>query len=362
MTNRDYMLRALKLARMGRTSPNPMVGAVVVKNGVVVGEGYHPKAGEPHAEILALRDAGTEAKSAVMYVTLEPCCHQGRTPPCTKALIEAGISEVYVAMLDPDPKVASKGLDELRAAGIKVHYPLCEDEAKGLNEAYIKHRTTGMPFVILKSAMSLDGKIATRTGDSKWITNERSRAYAHKIRSRVDAIVIGANTARADDPALSARIGKKVYYPARVIVTNTGDLPDSLKMFALQGETIIAAPSSAKASNLMKLERAGARIISLRLLDGRPSIADLMEQLAGMGHLSALIEGGGEIAASALSERVVDKVLYYYAPKIIGGREAISPVGGLGSELVADAIQLDRIRVRRFGDDVTLECYVKRDN
>lgn len=359
MNHSDYMQRALKLAKRGRTSPNPMVGAVVVKNGVIVGEGYHPRAGEPHAEVFALRDAGDEARGATMYVTLEPCCHFGRTPPCTKAVINAGISEVYVAMADPDTRVASHGLDELKRAGIKVHYPLLEDEAKQLNEAYIKHRLTGMPLVILKSAMSLDGRIATRTNDSKWITNEKSRAYAHRIRSRVDVILVGGNTARSDNPTLTARLGKKVYYPTRVVVTHSGNLPDSLNMFCNNGDCIVAASSFANSEHLRKLERTGARIISLReTTGGRPSISDLMKQLGDMGCLSVLIEGGGEVAASALEERVVDKVLYFYAPKIIGGRGAVPSVAGLGAETVASAVRLDRIKVRRFGDDIAVEGYV----
>jgi len=352
------MKRALTLARRGRTSPNPMVGAVVVSDGRIVGEGYHPRAGEPHAEVFALSDAGSQAKGATMYVTLEPCCHQGRTPPCTKALIDAGITQVYAAMVDPDAKVASKGLDELRRAGIEVHCPLLESEARELNEAYIKHRTTGLPFVILKSAMSLDGRIATRTGDSKWITNERSRAYAHRIRSHVDAVLVGAATARADNPRLTARVGKKVFYPARVVVTRTGDIPSDLEMLSEPGECLIAAFPGANADSLMKLERAGARILSLKGPGGQASLTELMRELGKLGYLSVMIEGGGEVAASALEERLVDKVIYFYAPKIIGGREAIASVGGQGAETIADAVTLDRIKVRRFGDDVAIEGYV----
>jgi len=358
VTHEEYMRRALKLAQRGRTSPNPMVGAVVVKNGVVIGEGFHPRAGEPHAEIFALRDAGDDSRGATMYVNLEPCCHHGRTPPCTKALIQAGIADVFVAMVDPDPKVAGKGINELQNAGISVHYPLLEDSARRLNEAYIKHRATGLPLVTLKSAMSLDGKIATRTGDSKWITGERSRAYAHKIRSRADAILVGGNTARADDPSLTARLGRKVFYPPRVVVTAGGDVPDSLKLVCERGECIVAAPVTASSESLRKLERAGARILTLSQVGGRPSVKDLMVQLGKLGYLSVLIEGGGEVAACALEERVVDKILYFYAPKIIGGREAISSVGGLGAETVESAIKLDRIRVRRFGEDIAVEGYI----
>ena len=297
-----------------------------------------------------------------MYVTLEPCCHHGRTPPCVDAIIESGISRVYAAMEDPDPKVASMGIEALRKAGIEVHVGVCEREARERNEAYIRHRTTGMPFVVLKSAMSLDGKIATRTGDSKWITNERSRAYAHRIRSRMDAILIGGATARTDNPSLTARLGSKVYYPTRVVLTRTGDLPTDMKLLGKIGETIIAVAAGASAGSLRKLKRAGARILTLESSTRGGAITDLMGQLAGLGCLSVLIEGGGEVAAAALEERVVDKVIYFYSPRIIGGRESINAVGGNGVAEVGSAISLDRMRVRRFGEDFAIEGYaVYRD-
>ena len=259
-----------------------------------------------------------------MYVTLEPCCHHGRTPPCTRAIIEAGITEVYAAMADPDPRVAGKGFEELRSAGIEVHYPLLEDEARRLNEAYIKHRTTGMPFVILKSAMTLDGRIATRTGDSKWITNERSRAYAHRLRSRVDAILVGGATARADDPRLTARLGRKVYYPSRVVVTATGDLPLTWRRCESRASALWRALRARTSESLRKLERAGARILTLSMA-GRTGVDSRSDEAARRARPSSvLIEGGGEVAASALAEGVVDKVIFFYAPKIIGG-ETRSP-------------------------------------
>lgn len=358
MNHVDYMRLALRLARRGRTSPNPMVGAVVVKDGAVIGEGFHPRAGEPHAEVFALDSAGENAAKATVYVTLEPCCHMGRTPPCTEAIIKAGIARVYAAMSDPDLKVAGKGFERLRQAGIEVQCGLLEPEARALNEAYIKHRATGMPFVILKSAMSLDGKIASRTGDSKWITGERSRAFGHKIRRDVDAIVVGGNTARVDDPRLTARVGSKTYYPTRVVVSVSGDLPASLVLIGQPGESIIAVPERANSESLRKLEQAGARILFLKDYGDRASIADLMRQLGELGHLSVLIEGGGEIAASALEEKVVDKVVFFYAPRIIGGRGAISAIGGLGAEDIASSITLDRVKVRRFGEDLAVEGYV----
>lgn len=358
MNDTDYMRLALRLAKRGRTSPNPMVGAVVVKDGVIVGKGYHPKAGEPHAEVFALRDAGDAAAGATMYVTLEPCCHAGRTGPCTEAIKQAKIARVFAAMVDPDPKVAGTGLDLLKRAGIDTHFGLLEPESRQLNEAYIKHRTTGMPLVILKSAMSLDGRIATRTGDSKWITNEQSRAFAHRIRRDVDAIVVGGNTARTDDPKLTARVGKRRYYPTRVVVTESGELPDTLLMLREDGQCVVAASKRANAGSLRKLEKAGARILTLADASGRASMADLMRQLAGTGHLSVLIEGGGEVAASALEERVVDKMLFFYAPRIIGGRDAVSSIGGIGAETVAGSISLERTRIRRFGNDMAVEGYV----
>ena len=352
------MRLALRLARRGRTSPNPMVGAVVVKEGAVIGEGFHPSAGEPHAEVFAIESAGQGAAGAAMYVTLEPCCHVGRTPPCTKAIIKAGIARVYAAMADPDPKVAGKGFARLRQAGIEVHCGLLEFEARALNEAYIKHRETGMPFVILKSAMSLDGKIASRTGDSKWITGEPSRAFGHRIRRDVDAIVVGGNTARIDDPRLTARVGSRTYYPTRVVVSVSGDLPANLVLIGQPGESIIAVPKRANSESLRKLEQAGARILFLKDYGDRASIADLMRQLGELGHLSVLIEGGGEVAACALEEKVVDKVVFFYAPRIIGGRGAVSAIGGLGAEDIASSITLERVNVRRFGGDIAVEGYV----
>lgn len=358
MNDADYMRLALRLARRGRTSPNPMVGAVVVKDGAVVGRGFHPKAGEPHAEVFAINAAAGHTQAATIYVTLEPCCHQGRTAPCVDAIIKAGITRVCAAMADPDPKVVGKGFDILRQAGIEVDCGILEAEARSLNEAYIKHRNTGMPFVILKSAMSLDGRIATRTGDSKWITSEPSRAFVHRIRRGVDAIVVGGNTARIDNPALTARVGRAVYYPTRVILSDSGRLPDDLAMFDLPGETIAAVSSRADESAIKKLSGAGARILMLKDKDDRASVADLMRQLAELGHLSVLIEGGGGVAAQALEERVVDKINFFYAPKIIGGRDAVASISGLGSEMVADSIGVERLRIRRTGGDIMIEGYV----
>ncbi len=355
MIHADYMRRALRLAARGRTSPNPMVGAVIVKDGKIVGEGYHRRAGEPHAEILALEQAGERARGAALYVTLEPCCHYGRTPPCTKAIIEAGVSDVYAAMMDPDPNVAGKGFAELSQSGIRVYYPLLEEEARQLNEAYIKHRTTGFPLVILKSAMSLDGRIATHTGESKWLTGERSRSLAHKVRSMVDAIVVGARTVRSDNPRLTAWVGRKVFYPRRVVVTKSGNVPSDLAVFAKPGECVVACPQGISQELQDEWMRAGARVLPLPSTDGRISMKLLMRELAAMGCLSVLVEGGGETAAAVLEERVVDKILFFYAPKIIGGRKAVPAVGGEGAAKIDCAPTVRDVRIRRIGSDILLE-------
>lgn len=354
--DREYMSRALRLARKGRTSPNPMVGAVVVSDGAIIGEGYHVRAGKPHAEVVALANAGPRRTGSTLYVNLEPCCHQGRTPPCTRAIIEAGVATVVAAMVDPDPKVSGKGIEELRNAGIEVRCPVCEDSARELNEPYIKHRTTGLPFVILKSAMSLDGKIATRTGDSKWITGQRARSYAHRLRSRVDAVLVGGNTARVDNPLLTARLPSNVYYPARVVISQSGELPADLDMLSQPGEAIVACSENADTVSLKRLAAAGARILTLKETGGRLRIRDLLASLAEMGHLSVLIEGGGEVAAAALEERVVDKIVYFYSPKLIGGRNAVTAVAGQGAACVDAAIHLKCMTMRRLGEDIVVEA------
>ena len=359
MTHEQYMKRALHIAARGRTSPNPMVGAVVVKDGQIVGEGYHRRAGEPHAEVVALQKAGEKARGGVLYVTLEPCCHYGRTPPCTKAIIASGIAEVYAAMEDPDPNVAGKGFAELMQAGVRVHYPLLEEGARRLNEAYIKHRTTSLPFVILKSAMSLDGRIATRTGDSKWITSQQSRMIVHRVRSRVDAIVVGAQTARVDNPQLTARIGRKVFYPLRVVVTKSGNLPVDLEIFREPGQCLVACPEDLESSFQEGWLKAGARVIPLPVIDGRVSMSALMKELGQMGCLTVLIEGGGEVAAAALEECVVDKVMFFYAAKIIGGRNAVSAISGSGATSVGCAVIVRDMRVQRVGSDFLIEGYTE---
>jgi diaminohydroxyphosphoribosylaminopyrimidine deaminase/5-amino-6-(5-phosphoribosylamino)uracil reductase len=336
-----------------------MVGAVLVKDGAVVGEGFHPAAGQPHAEVFAIADSGVRSKGATAYVTLEPCCHQGRTPPCTDALINAGVSEVFIGMLDPDERVSGNGVEALREAGIQVHLPpLLESRCRLLNEAYIKHRTTGLPLITLKSAMSLDGRIATSQGDSKWITGEKARQYAHKYRAKVDAIMVGAQTVRSDDPSLSARVGKKTFYPTRVIVSMSGCIPLTSRIFKQPGEVIVVVGSECDSLVVTELENAGARILQITGDGNRISMREVMRRLGEIGILSILIEGGGELSASCLQDQVVDRVMFYYAPKIIGGKNAVASIGGYGVAQVSQAPKLTDIVRRKLGDDLLVEGYV----
>ena len=352
------MRRALALARRGRTSPNPMVGAVVVKDDQIVGEGYHRRAGEAHAEIAALASAGESARGATLYVTLEPCCHFGRTPPCTKAIIASGVASVVAAMVDPNPSVRGLGLAELEAAGIKTAVGLLGESARKLNEAYVKFVTTRLPFVTLKLAMTLDGKIATRTGDSKWVSCEESRRLVHRLRERSDGVLVGIGTVLADDPELSARIGKRVTYPIRVIADGRARTPVRAKVLAgPAGRTIVAVTTAAPAERLRKLEHAGARILFIDEDAGQVSLPALLRSLGEMEITTVLIEGGGGIAASALAAGVVDKVMVFVAPKIVGGESAKTLAEGPGVEAMADALRLENMSVRKVGCDLLIEAY-----
>lgn len=354
----DFMRRALRLAARGRPSPNPMVGAVVVGNGSIVGEGYHPKAGEPHAEVFALRDAGDSARGADLYVTLEPCCHHGRTPPCTDAVINTGVKRVYAAMEDPNPEVSGKGIRILRDAGIVVEVGLLEDKARKLNEGYVKRITTGLPFVLWKVAMTLDGKIAARSGDSRWVTGEKARRKVHSLRSRCDAVMTGIGTVLADDPELTVRYGsgqRKGLNPLRVVLDSEGRLPLDAKVLNDAAPTVVVTKRSAPEANLDRLWSAGVRVLGVRDIEGRIDLRYLMGELAKMGINNVLLESGGELAASMIAEGLVDRGLIFVAPKILGGRDAKTPVEGSGVELMSQAVSATRPVIRRFGDDVALE-------
>lgn len=364
----QYMRIALKLARrgMGATSPNPMVGALIVKNDQIVSRGYHPMAGEPHAEVFALRRAGELARGATLYVTLEPCCHYGRTPPCTDAIIKAGIGRVVCSMEDPNPLVCGKGFQRLREAGIEVTVGVLEDDARKLNEIFIKYMRTRLPFVTIKAAMSIDGKIATHTGDSRWITGEETRRYVHILRANHDAIMVGIGTVLADNPRLTVRLGpgrmQAPRNPVRVILDTRARIPLDAKVLAENpGETIIATTSLALSDKLKRLKDLGAKVIVTDPKEGRVDIKEVLIELGRQEITSVLVEGGGSLNASLLGEGLVDKVLVFIAPKIIGGKDAITWVEGTGARTIGGCATLSISRVRRFRGDILLEAYVNTD-
>lgn len=363
MEDQSYMKLALKLAARarGRTSPNPMVGAVVVKDGNIVGRGFHHKAGTPHAEIHALREAGPEARGATIYVTLEPCCHYGRTGPCSEAVIQAGIARAVVAMADPNPLVAGKGLKRLEEVGISVTLGVMEEEARQLNEVFLKYIATRLPYVVAKAAVSLDGKIATRSGKSKWITGPEARAYGHRLRDRYDAILVGIGTILADDPALTARLkGGRGRDPVRVVLDSRGRTPPEAKVLNQQSgaPTIIAVTKEAPLERIEGLRKAGAEVLVVS--EGpRVDLLELMKILGMREITSVLIEGGASVHGSALEAGIVDKAAWFIAPKIIGGTGAPGPVGGLGVDDPAEAVELERVKIKRLGTDFCLEGYIK---
>jgi len=361
----QFMHEALTLAAQarGRTSPNPMVGSVVVKDGRVVGRGYHVRAGASHGEVVALEDASGQARGATLYVSLEPCCYYGRTPPCTKAIIAAGIRRVVAAMRDPNPLVSGKGLEELRQAGIEVKLPVLEAEATALNEVFIKYITTKRPFVLLKVAASLDGKIATVTGESRWITNERSRLLVHQLRDQVDAVMVGINTVLRDDPLLTTRLpGGGGRDPMRIIVDSRLRLPCEARVLTASTAacTLIATTAEAPREKRLQLEAAGAKVLVVEGDGPGVPLGSLMEQLGTMQVSSILLEGGGELHSSALRVGIVDKVLYFLAPKLIGGRSAPPAIGGAGFARLEDAVTLERMHVRQLDGDLLIEGYVRR--
>lgn len=359
----NYMRLALELAEKarGRTSPNPMVGAVIVKDGQIVGKGYHLKAGTFHAEIHALREAGEKAKGATMYVNLEPCSHFGRTPPCTDAIINAGISRVFVAMEDPNPLVGGRGIKKLAEAGIEVKVGLLEEEAKKLNEIFIKYITTKTPFVLLKMAMTLDGKIASRTGHSKWITGEAAREKVHYLRNYYDAVLVGVNTVFKDNPSLTCRIlaGRD---PIRIILDSRARTPVEAQVIIQDSAapTYIVVTDRAPYDRVESLRATKARVIQVPADEqGRVSLKDLMVKLGEMEITGVLVEGGAEVAASFLEAGLVDKMLTFISPKIVGGRTAPGPVGGLGRERVDKAIKLSHLTFGSVGGDFFIEGYVR---
>jgi diaminohydroxyphosphoribosylaminopyrimidine deaminase / 5-amino-6-(5-phosphoribosylamino)uracil reductase len=360
----DFMEQAIALARLaqGNVSPNPAVGAVLVREGEVVGQGFTQPPGGHHAEIVAIEQAGEHTKGSTLYVTLEPCCHYGRTGPCTKAIIAAGISRVHMATIDPNPAVAGKGRAELEAAGIKTFVGEHEDAAHQLVEAYAKYITSGMPFVTVKFAMSLDGKIATSSGDSKWISNEDSRQFSHSLRYASDAIMTGANTVMSDNPHLTARSGggrggtsKK--QPIRVIVDGKGKTTQDARLFHEAGATILALGRPATKSEKEAFEKLKTEIIEFPSKEGIIELKSLFKLLGERQITSVLVEAGGILTGSLFDQNLVDKVYAFIAPTIIGGI-ARTPVEGCGAARLADAFKLSKVSIDTFGDDTLISGYV----
>lgn len=345
-----FMRRALELAARGgnRTAPNPLVGAVVVKNGRIVGEGWHRVCGGPHAEVYALRAAGPRAKGATLYVTLEPCSpHPKKTPPCTELIARSGVARVVAALRDPNPLVHGRGLALLRRAGIRVETGVCAAEAAELNAGFLKVHERGLPYVAVKWAMTLDGKIAARTGDSRWVSNEKSRAWLHRWRDRFHAILVGSGTVLRDDPTLRGARTR----PTRIILDSTAKTPLHAQVIrtAKEQPTILAVAPGASAARLRKLKAAGVQILELDIRNLRL----VFEALAGEGLQKILVEGGGEVHASVLRERgLADEACVFIAPKIVGGRTSKTPVEGEGVDSMAQALHLADVRFERFGDDL----------
>ncbi|MBN1484516.1 MAG: bifunctional diaminohydroxyphosphoribosylaminopyrimidine deaminase/5-amino-6-(5-phosphoribosylamino)uracil reductase RibD [Chloroflexia bacterium] len=358
------MQRALALAERarGRTSPNPLVGAVLVRDGEIVGEGYHQQAGGPHAEIYALRAAGERSRGATLYVTLEPCSHHGRTPPCTEALIAAGIAAAHMAMLDPNPRVNGQGRARLEQAGIVTTVGLGAREAARQNEAFITYIRQGRPFVIAKYACSLDGKIATRSGESRWISGEQSRRRVHELRDQMDAIMVGANTVLNDDPRLTTRLPEResVQHPLRIVADSRGRLPLAARVFdpALPGRTILATTAACPQEQREALEERGTEILLLPAGEGgRLDLAALLRALGQREITSLLVEGGGTLLDAFFRARLVDRVLAFIAPLIIGGAAAPAAVSGEGVARLGQAARLRELEVERVGPDLLLSGY-----
>ena len=366
------MALALAARAQGQTRPNPMVGAVVVRHGRVVGIGYHHRAGWPHAEVLALRTAGARARGAVLYVTLEPCRHTGRTPPCVPAIVAAGVRRVVAAMPDPSPRMRGRGLRALRAAGLAVRAGVCRAEAQRLNEVYLTWRRRLRPFVTVKVAQSLDGKIATVTGDSRWITGPAARRVAHALRGSVDAIMVGVRTVLADNPRLSARGarppcppgGRGAWHqrpfrpPLKVVVDSTCRTPTTARLLTGGDPVLIATTTRAPSARRRALAARGAEILVLPSRDGQVDLRALLRALARREITHLLLEGGGELIAAALRDRLVDRWIAFLAPSLIGGRAAPTPVGGAGIRALRQAVPVRVIAWSCVGDDLMVEARI----
>lgn len=358
-----HMKRALELAKLGegKTSPNPMVGAVVVKDGEIVGEGYHQECGGPHAEVFALEEAGKKAVGADIYVTLEPCSHYGKTPPCAQKLIDTGIKKAVVAMVDPNPEVSGRGIEMLREAGIKVELGLLKNEAQKLNEIFLKYIQSDYPFVFLKKAQTLDGYIASKTGDSKWITNSAARLEGHKLRHRIDAIMVGIGTVLADDPSLTARLDtREGIDPLRIILDPDLEIPTNARIINQKSTAktlIITAQNDepdilAKKERLLKLKQVD--IISFAAENKYFDLREILKTLKKRKISSLLVEGGAKLSHTFLKENLVDKFYYFIAPKIYGGSDGIASFCGKGPKLMSDTVELKILEQKLLEDNILL--------
>lgn len=354
-----FMNLAMNLAckAKGLTSPNPMVGALVVKNGRIISKGYHKKAGLAHAEIIALAAAGTKARGAILYVTLEPCAHFGKTAPCVNRIINSGVKEVIVGMLDPNPLNNGTGIKLLKEHGIKVSLGYLEEELRAMNRVFVKYITKRIPFVTVKIAQSLDGKIATRTYDSKWITSDKSRIYAHRIRQNYDAVMVGVNTVLRDNPKLDAWFAK--HQPVKIVVDSQLSTPEGKNIFN-EGNIIIATlpvkPGQETENRRILSQR--AKILEVKEKEGQVNLKDMMRKLANLEISNILVEGGGTLIGALFDEGLVDKILFFVSPKIIGGKEAINSVMGRGVARIDKVIKLKEVKLRRIGEDFLIEGLV----
>ena len=361
------MKRALDLSLLGAgfTSPNPLVGAVIVKDGRIIGEGYHQYYGGDHAEVNAIKNSIEDVSGATIYVTLEPCSHYGKTPPCANLLVEKKISRVVVATLDPNPLVAGRGIEILRNNSIDVVVGVMEIEALKINEVFIKFITTKMPFCILKTAMTLDGKISTYTGDSRWITNEKSRAHVHELRNSLTGIMVGVNTVIKDDPSLTTRLTLKEGKDAiRIIVDSTLRIPMDAKILRIKSDklTIIATTDRADDEKLRELEKLNnVKVVVMPSKNSRVDLNYLMKWLGEQNIDSILVEGGATLNFSMIEEKLIDKMISFIAPKLLGGNNAKTPIGGSGIEKIKDAIMLKDIKISTFDDDIMIEAYVRKE-
>jgi diaminohydroxyphosphoribosylaminopyrimidine deaminase/5-amino-6-(5-phosphoribosylamino)uracil reductase len=357
------MRRALQLAALGRgaVEPNPMVGSVVAKGAEIIGEGAHRRFGGPHAEIEALRMAGPRARGATLYVTLEPCCHHGKTPPCTDAVVASGVSRVVIAQRDPFPEVSGGGIEQLRAAGLDVDVGVLEDEARRLNAPYLKLLRTKRPWIIAKWAMTLDGKIATRLGEGRWISGEGSRAIAHQIRGRVDAILVGRGTVEADDPLLTARPpGART--PVRVVLDTAASLAVETQLVRTAHDVpvIVVAGREARSEEEQRLRSAGCEVFRCAEETHEGRLAELLDNLGRRRMTNVLVEGGAQVLGSLFDAGEIDEVHVFIAPKLIGGENAPSALGGRGLAEMASAVGLEEVRVEQIEDDVYVRGVVKK--